>query len=203
MLGALLLATAGLTLFAAQAPETAKREKKYVPYKITRGDVISVTVLDEPNLTAPQRRVEATGTVNLVYIQDIRVVGLTINEAQAAIARAYRDGRFLRNPVVSVSVETYAPRPVIVSGKVNVPGRQLIEPDTEVTIVDVISKAGGFTETARGTAVRVTRTMPDGSLKVFTLDVESALKGRAPPNSGDAAFVIEPDDIIYVPERFI
>jgi len=61
----------------------------------------------------------------------------------------------------------------------------------------------GFTETARGTAVKVTRTMPDGSTKVFTLDVDSAIKGKDKSTSGDAAFVLEPDDIIYVPEKII
>jgi polysaccharide export outer membrane protein len=143
------------------------------------------------------------GTINLPLIQEIRLVGLTTAEAQDAIAKKYRDERYLRNPVVSLTVEEYANRSVIVGGKVNSPGRQNLEPDTETTIKDVISKAGGFGETAKGTKVTVTRTMPDGTLRTFTLDVESALKGRAASNSGDAAFVVEPDDVIYVPEKII
>jgi polysaccharide export outer membrane protein len=190
-------------LASAQLPVPKKTEKKYVPYRITRGDRLSIGVVGEPELTVGGKRVEATGTINLLYISEIRLVGLTISEAQEAIARAYREGRFLRNPQVSVTVDEYAPRTVIVGGKVNGPGRQEIAPDTEVTIMDVISKANGFSETAKGTAVRLTRTMPDGTLKVFILDVESALKGRAQSNSGDAAFVVEPDDIIYVPEKII
>src|SRR3954467_12941895 len=187
----------------AQPVAPTKAEKRYVAYKITRGDRLSVGVVGEPELTVGGKRVEATGTINLLYIQEIRLVGLTIAEAQEAIAKAYREGRFLRNPQVSVTVDEYARRAVIVSGKVNVQGSQEIPPDTEITIKEVIIKAGGFTETAKGTAVRVTRTMPDGTPKTFTLDVESALKGRAPSNSGDAAFVLEPDDTIYVPEKII
>jgi polysaccharide export outer membrane protein len=190
-------------LGAAQPAPPPKAEKVYIPYRITRGDVVSVGVLDEPNLTAPQRRVESSGTINLVYIGDTRLVGLTINEAQEAIARAYREGRFLRNPVVTVTIETYAPRVVSISGKVNSSGRFEIPPDTEMTIIDLIFKANGLGETARGSAVRVTRTMPDGSIKLFTLDVESAIKGKNSKPSGDAAFVLEPDDIVYVPERII
>lgn len=187
-------------LAAGQAP-APKPEKQYVAYRITRGDTLSVAVLGEPDLSAAQKRVEATGTISLPLIQNIRLHGLTINEAQDAIATAYRDGRFLRNPVVTVTVEVYSPRMVIVSGKVNNTGRREIPADTVMTLRDLIAAAGGLADTARGTAVRVTRTMPDGSQKVFTLDVESALKGRA--TNDDANFVLEPDDMIYVPERII
>jgi polysaccharide export outer membrane protein len=45
--------------------------------------------------------------------------------------------------------------------------------------------------------------MPDGTLQVFTLDVESAMKGRSSASARDAGFVLEPDDIIYVPEKII
>lgn len=190
-------------LASAQIPAAPKSEKKYVAYKITRGDTVSVGILGEQDLSTGGKRVEATGLVNLALIGEVRLVGLTIAEAQDMIARKYRDERYLRNPQVSVTVEGYAPRTVIISGKVNNPGRPEIPADTEMSIKDLILKQGGFGETARGTQVKVTRTMPDGTLKTFTLDVESALKGRAPAGSGDAAFILEPDDIIYVPEKII
>ena len=185
----------------SQKPAAAKPERKYVPYRITRGDRLSVALLGEPDLRGGGIRVEAMGTVNLPLIQNIRLVGLTIAEAQDAIAKAYREGRFLRNPQVTVSIEDYSPRTVHITGKVNVQGRQEIPADTEFTIKDLIGKAGGFSDTAKGTAVRVTRTMPDGSLKTFTLDVDSALKGKDTSTAKDAAFVLEPDDTIYVPEK--
>lgn len=204
-LSAVLVLVAGFfssSLPAAQ-PVVPKTEKKYVAYKITRGDTISIGILGEPDLNAGGKRVESTGTINLSLIGEINLVGLTIAEAQEAIAKKYRDERYLRNPQVSVTVEIYAPRNVIVSGKVNNPGRPEIPADTEMTIKDLIFKVGGFSETARGKEVLVQRTMPNGTLKTFKLDVESALKGRAPSDSGDAAFVLEPDDIIYVPEKII
>ena len=180
-----------------------KSEKKYKPYTITRGDTISVSILGEQDLNAGQKRVEATGTISMPLIQEVRVYGMTIAEAQELISKAYRDGRFLRNPIVTVTVEGYASRTVKVNGKVNQPGTQQISPDEEVTILDVISKAGGLGDTARGKEVRVTRTMPDGTMKVITLDVESALRGRVRSDSVDASFIVEPDDIIYVPEKII
>lgn len=184
-----------------QPAAAPKEEKKYVAYRISRGDRLSINVLGEPDLRVGGVRVEALGTVNLTLIKDIRLVGLTIGEAQAAIAQAYREGRFLRDPQVSVTVDEYAPRVVIVSGKVNIQARQEIPPDTEFTIKDLIFKAGGFADTARAKEVKVTRTMPDGTLKTFILDVESAIKGKINATAKDASFVLEPDDIIYVPEK--
>lgn len=191
----------GLTLVPAATPARVV-EKKAVPYRITRGDTLSVAVVGE-DIPAAQKRVEAIGTVNLTYIGDVRLAGLTIREAQELIQHTYRENRILRNPTVNIVVETYSPRIVRISGKVNSPGPINIPADTQMTIVELISKANGLTETARGSAVRVARTMPDGSTKYFTLDVESALKARGNANSADAAFVVEPDDIVFVPEKFI
>ena len=54
-----------------QSPGSAKPEKKYVPYRITRGDRLSVSLLGEPDLRVGGIRVEAVGTVNLQLIQNI------------------------------------------------------------------------------------------------------------------------------------
>lgn len=185
----------------AQVPGRAM-ERKPIAYRITRGDVLSIAVVGE-DIPAAQKRVEAVGTVNLTYIGDVKLVGLTIKETQDLIQTTYREQRILRNPTVNVVVETYSPRIVRISGKVNSPGPINIPADTEMTIVEVISKANGLSETARGSAVRVSRIMPDGSTKYHILDVESALKAKGNSKSVDASFVVEPDDIIYVPEKFI
>jgi polysaccharide export outer membrane protein len=188
----------------AQAPAVAKDAKKFVAYRITRGDFVSVGVMGESDLTAGRRRVEATGTVNLPLIAEIRLVGLTVLEAQEAIGKAYRDQRFLRNPQVTVTVDEYSVRSVRVSGKVGQPGLVHMPPDVEFTLLDAISKAGGLGDTANGKSVRISRTLPDGTLTLIdNLDVESALKAKNKPTLGDATFVLQPDDIIYVPERII
>jgi polysaccharide export outer membrane protein len=187
----------------AQPGPTTPAEKKYVPYRITRGDVVSISIQGEPDLTVGQKRVESTGTINLAYVGDVRLVGLTIKEAQELIEQAYITGRVLRHPSVNVVVDQYAQRLVRISGLVNQQGPIELPPDSEMTIAELISKAGGFRETARGSAVRVTRTMPDGKQETFELDVESAIKGRQNRTSNQGAFIMEPGDIVYVPEKII
>lgn len=191
---------------AASATPAGPRldDKKIVPYRITRGDRLAISIFGESDLTAGNKRVEARGTINLTLVGDVRVYGLTLTEAATAIENAYRDGRILRNPEVTVTVEEYSPRTVTVLGKVKYPGRVDLPPEQQWTIKDVITKVGGFDDTARGTAVKLTRTQPDGSQKVYTLDVQSALLGKdRATSSTDASFIVEPDDTIYVPEKII
>lgn len=189
----------------AQAPTPAPKldEPTAVPYRITRGDVLAVSVFGEMDLTSGGNKVEARGTIALQLIKEIRVAGLTVLEAQEAIEAAYRDQRYLRDPQVKITIEQYAQRLVSIMGKVNLPARYELPPDQQWTIKDLIIKAGGFTDTARGREVRVTRTLPDGSLKTFTLDLRDTLVGKETNPNSDATFVLEPDDYVYVPERII
>ena len=85
------------------------------------------------------------------------------------------------------------------------PGRYLLPVESTMSVLDLVTKAGGFTDTAQGTAVRVTRILPDGSTKVMTIDVESLIKGKGnvKTNGEDSSLLLEPDDIVYVPERII
>ena len=57
---------------------------------------------------------------------------------------------------------------------------------------------GGF-----GTAVTVTRILPDGTKKVFTVDVDSVIKGKRDTKTDDSSLMLLPGDIVYVPERLI
>jgi polysaccharide export outer membrane protein len=202
ILGCTLAFSAGYAQPAPPAVQSAE-EKKFIPYRIARGDRIAVSVFGEADLTAGGLKVEATGTIALTLVGEVRLVGLTILEAQALIENAYREGRFLRNPQVRVTVEESVPRWVAISGKINIPGKHEMPTDTVWTLKDLIIKAGGLQDTARGTRVRITRTMPDGSLRTFEKDVEGLMRGRNTANAADASFQLEPEDIVYVPEKII
>jgi polysaccharide export outer membrane protein len=195
----------GVAAVQAESAASARKidEKNALPYRITRTDRLAVAVFDEPGLTSGGHKVDQRGMISLQLIGEIRVVGMTVPEAQTAIENAYRDQRFLRNPQVNITIEEYAWRGVNISGKVNQQGRKELPPDHPMTIKELILAAGGFQDTARGTDVRVTRTMPDGSLQTFHLDVQSALLGKDKASAADANFVLEPDDTIFVPEKII
>ena len=59
-----------------------------------------------------------------------------------------------------------------------------------------------LTDIAKGSNVIVTRVLPDGTKKTFTVDVESIIRGK--DSSAQAhSLLLEPGDIVYVPERII
>src|SRR4051812_18364225 len=122
----LLVFVASLGIIWAAAPvqpTLAPKEKKYIPYKITRGDTLAVSIFQESDLTAGGKRVDGRGMINLSLIQEIRVAGLTIIEAQTAIENAYKEGRFLRTPQATITIELYAQRTVTITGKIGQQGK--------------------------------------------------------------------------------
>lgn len=171
-------------------------------YKITLTDLLRVDIYQEDDLRTISR-VDAKGRINLPLVGEVQVAGLTVSDAQKAVENAYRDGRYLRTPQVTINVEAYAPREVSIQGQVRSPGRYPLPIETSMTVLELVTRAGGFTDTAKGTAVSVTRITPDGKKQVFTIDVDSLLKGKSGANINDNSLMLEPGDIVFVPERII
>jgi polysaccharide biosynthesis/export protein len=202
MVGAMI--SAALVPARADDASTGASAAKQKIYNIRATDKLRITIFQEDDLST-LCRVDAKGTVNLPLVGEIRVRGLTLSEAERTIESAYKDGRFLRKPEVTVAVDDYAPREVSIQGQVKNPGRYPLPIESTMSVLDLVTKAGGFTDTALGTGVRITRILPDGSTRVITLDVESLIKGRsnAKTNGENNALLLEADDIVYVPERII
>ncbi|MFZ1057321.1 MAG: polysaccharide biosynthesis/export family protein, partial [Opitutaceae bacterium] len=193
-------------LAPVRADSSASRSgtNRATAYKIRTTDKLRISIFQEDDLSTICR-VDAKGTVNLPLVGEVRIYGQTLDQAEQTIEEAYINGRFLRKPEVTVAVEEYAAREVSIQGQVKSPGRYPLPVESSMSVVDLVTRAGGFTDTAQGTAVRVTRIQPDGSTKVITLDVESLIKGKsdAKTNEDNNALILEPDDIVYVPERII
>ena len=205
----LALACALLAVWAAPVradpkAEAAGASNKTQTYRIRTTDKLSIRIFQEDDLSAICR-VDAKGTVNLPLVGEVRVYGQTLSQAERTIEAAYQDGRFLRKPAVTVTVDEYSPREVSIQGQVKNPGRYQLPVEATISVLDLVTKAGGFTDTALGTAVRVTRILPDGGTKVLTINVESLIKGKGnvKTNGEDSSLLLEPDDIVYVPERII
>lgn len=194
------LAVAALPSHAQEQPADA--EKANYVYRLTITDRIRISIFQEEDL-AVIVRIDARGNVNLKLVGDLRVAGMTVAEAQRAIEQAYRDGRYLRNPQATISVEDYAPREVSISGQVKAPGRYLLPIESTLSIIELVTKAGGLTDIAKGTSVVISRTAPDGKITTITVDVDSLIRGRRSSIPNNAAILLEPGDVVYVPERII
>ena len=191
------LMTTGLCL---RAEDTTARPT--LSYSITFTDRLRITVYQEEDLSVITR-VDAKGTVNLPLVGEVNIVGKTVSEAQKIIEASYQAGRYLKNPQVTINIEEYAPREVSIQGMVRNPGRYPLPIEASMTVLELVTKAGGLTDTAKGTAINITRITPDGKKSVFNVDIESLIRGRERAKATDNSLILQPGDIVYVPERII
>ncbi len=165
-------------------------------YRLNLRDQIEIELFGEPELTTTQR-IDGRGQVRVQLIGAVILAGKTVRAAEDYIETLYVEKRILKNPMATVRVIEYAPREVNVLGEVATPGALPFPPEiNEMDIVDVIAKAGGFTQLARRTRVEVTRLGSSGKVVVNEVNVEDLIRGRSRDGS---RFMIQPGDTISVP----
>lgn len=150
-------------------------------YRLGAGDVVSIRVFGEDDLSREKIRLTDAGTVPYPVLGEIRVLGLTVGDLERRITDGLR-GRYLVNPRVSVVVEEY--RPFFINGMVGKPGGYPFQPG--LTIRKAASLAGGFTERASMSKIFVIR---EG-------DVQQK------PEKVDLSTPVYPGDIVTVEESF-
>jgi polysaccharide export outer membrane protein len=167
-------------------------------YRLFVRDLLRLAVQGEADMTV-DRRVDGLGAINVPLLGQLKVAGLTLAEVQALIAKRYVDEEIFVHPEIVVSVLDYSPKEVMVLGQVGKQGKQALPPEAvELTIVEAITSAGGFTRIAKGDGVRVSRKDERGNDQTFTVNVEKMIDGRNAPGE---TFLLQPGDVVFVPER--
>jgi polysaccharide export outer membrane protein len=156
-------------------------------------DILEISVTRGPTQEKIQAVVRPSGTV-MVLLAEVKVDGLTTDQAAAAIAREL--SVFFRNPTVDVQVKEYHSKKVTVFGAIGAQARasaNTIPLTGRVTLMEAIAKAGGFHQNASLDRVRVSRT----SGKTYTVNVFRFLQ------DGDLSqeFVLDAGDAVFVPEQ--
>lgn len=154
------------------------------------GDVFTVDVFGEKDLSG-KFRVSARGTIDYPFAGNVKVAGMTPTEVAAMLRKKLADG-YLKDPSVSVFVEAYNSKKISILGQVAKPGT--FPYMNNMSIVEAITLAGGFTAIASKNDVTVTRT-ENGKSRRFQVPVEQIGEGHA------ANYLLRPGDIVFVPER--
>jgi polysaccharide export outer membrane protein len=149
------------------------------PYLLDTKDQLRVVVYDQPNLTNLYE-VDQSGQISFPLIGDVPARGRSTDQVGAAI-KARLATSYLRDPNVTVEVAEY--RPFFALGEVGNPGQYAYVPG--MTAETAIAVAGGFTDRANMTTVRISRPL-NGKLHEFRIPVTEPIR---------------PGDTIYVPER--
>lgn len=176
----------------AAAMQQVSRNK--TDYKVSAADLVAVTVYQDPEMSR-KVRVNSNGTVALPLIGAVKVGGLTLLDAQALIESKL--AKYLVNPQVSLFIEEYGNKLVFVMGEVTKPGSYAIPTEKSLTVLEAISTAGGFTPIAAQDRTKVLRNV-NGASVTFTIEVKAITQ----QGMKDKDMVLEPNDVIYVPQTF-
>jgi polysaccharide export outer membrane protein len=143
------------------------------PYGIESGDVLSIVVWDHPELSgagavagaaaaepaapgAPAAGfvVDHEGMVQFPYAGRLKVAGMTEDQARKLLTTKL--AHYIRNPKVTLRVQSYRSKRVYVDGEVKTPGLQAIN-DIPMTLMEALNRAGGMLPTADQSQISLTR----------------------------------------------
>lgn len=164
----------------AQAPD----------YTLGPGDVVKITVFQNPDLTT-ETRVSEAGTLTFPLIGTVGAGGNSPNQVEREIAQKLRDGGFVNRPQVNVVVLQFKGQQVSVLGQVNKPGRYPLE-QSKNRLTEVVALAGGVTPLAADVVTVVTT--ENGKEKKISVDLPELL--RAGDLSRDA--IIKNGDVVFI-----
>lgn len=116
-----------------------------VEYRLGSGDVLRITVFQNADLSLETRVTEA-GIISFPLLGNIRIGGMTITAAERLIADGLRNGNFVKQPQVAISVVQVRGNQASVLGQVNRPGRYPIEV-ADMRLTDLLAVAGGAAAT--------------------------------------------------------
>ncbi|CAN5262934.1 hypothetical protein BH10ACI1_BH10ACI1_11430 [soil metagenome] len=173
-------------------------------YRIGLLDVIDVVIARHPELSLGNIRLDRDGKIRLPRIDTpITAVCKTENELAFEIVELYKQN-YLRDPFVSVFVREQNSQPLSVIGAVQKPG-SFFTNRNNLTLLELISFAGGPDVEFAGTKVQVARTggisgcvledenveTNENGIVFFTYNLADVVSQKTNP-------IMRPGDIVYI-----
>ena len=154
--------------------ESPKTEAAKGDYVLQPQDLIKVQVFQEDEIN---------------HLGEVRI------SQEYTVIRGLYDHDYIVNPQVSVIVLEYAKRYVNVLGAVNTPGVVTFPPEEGLSLIEAVTRAGGFARIADKKHVTLKRTNADGKTETSTINADDLMKGRT-----DDTWPLQPGDVISVGE---
>ncbi|MBI5575809.1 MAG: polysaccharide biosynthesis/export family protein [Deltaproteobacteria bacterium] len=183
---------------AVASPSTAAPVPSQVPpaaapvagpeYRLGPEDILKVSVWENKDMTMDVA-VRPDGKISLPLVQDVQAEGLTAAELASSIHQKLK--AFVVEPQVSVIViQVNAPR-IFVIGNVAKPGTYLLRSD--VSILQALAQAGGFTQFASPRSIKLVRGTGKKQ-EVRKINYYNLLE-----EEGEGNYMLKPGDTIVVP----
>jgi polysaccharide biosynthesis/export protein len=174
---------------SATVPQLQPRDTRY---HLCSGDSFDVSFELSPEFNQTVT-VQPDGYVTLKGVGDMRVQDQTVPQLTETLRAAY--AKILNDPQIAVVLKDFQKPFFIADGQVTHPGKY--EMRGNVTLAEAVAVAGGFTESAKHSQVRLYRRVDDQWMfaKVFDL--------KAMEKKGDLHEdpLLHPGDMLYVPKN--
>ncbi len=197
----LLAGTAGCSRFAA--PQSKLEYSLYSPessiaargqYIIGVRDELEVVVWRCPELDSIVTVRPEDGSITLPLVGDVKADGLTPKELAESISN--KIALYVKEPRIAVGVKKFGEKKVFILGEVPAQGTYRLE--KEDRIIDLITRAGGFTDDATPSCTYIIRGGYDDPQMVRINLARLIHQGDISQN----VYLME-GDIVYVPESEI
>jgi len=172
-------------------PENISNNDEYL---IDIADTLRITVWENPDMTQDVI-VRPDGKISFPLVGDVYAKNKTVSQLAHAIADKIEE--YIRFPQVNVSLTQIGGNKIIIMGEVSRPGRYSIA--DAPTVITAIASAGGFNRDAIQNSIIVI----SGGLKnpvPRRVNVQDAIRKGI---MGDNNIALKPNDIIFVPKKFI
>ena len=158
-------------------------------YKIGPQDIVRIDVWKEPDIsrTIPVR---PDGKISLPLLNDVQASGLTAMQLSASLRESL--AKYLTNPQVTVTVTEINSRRVYITGEVIRAGALPLLPN--MTVLQALSSAGGFTQFAKLKNIYVLRN-EDGKQVKHPFNYKEVVKGKL----AEQNILLQSGDVIVVP----
>jgi polysaccharide biosynthesis/export protein len=155
------------------------------------GDILKITVYQNPDLTVDGARISEMGKINFPLIGSVEITGLTVTAAEQKIGKMLRDGGFVLRPQVTIQIGQIRSSVISILGQVVKPGRYPIE-TVGAKISEMMAVAGGVVPGGADTITFVG--IRNGRSIKLDIDLPSILQS----GKSELDLVVESGDIIYV-----
>ncbi len=169
-----------------------KQVRESADYLLQPGDLVEIKVYKEENMDRTLR-ISSNGTVTFPLVGNIKIAGLTVTSAENNLSAALK--KYILLPQVSIFIKEYGNKTIYVLGQVMKPSAIQIPPERPLTVLEAITSAGGFTDIAAQSKVRVLR---DNGGKHESIDIDVSQITKMGNKSLDIS--LTPGDVVLVPQ---
>jgi polysaccharide export outer membrane protein len=163
---------------------------------LSTGDLVHITVFRQKDLEL-EVRIPEGGEIAYPLIGDVKASGRTSKEVETEIKRRLEE-KYLHKAGVTLTITQYAPRMVYVLGGVQKPGNYEFSPNRRLTILQLISTAGGYTDRAYKEFAQLVRRNDRGERELIRFSINEVEKAVA-KGQVEADLEVGPDDLLVIP----